>query len=94
MLAPDGAPVDVDLAYTLAANEGVCVRPLLRKVTDRATGDVRTVPIRCGSTRESVCPPCATKARRVRMQQCREGWHLTEDPPLPERFRRRRSRRE
>ena len=81
MLAPDGAPVDVDLAYTLAANEGVCVRPLLRKVTDRATGDVRTVPIRCGSTRESVCPPCATKARRVRMQQCREGWHLTEDPP-------------
>ena len=83
MLAPDGAPVDVDLAYTLAANEGVCVRPLLRKVTDRATGDVRTVPIRCGSTRESVCPPCATKARRVRMQQCREGWHLTEDPPLP-----------
>ncbi|MDF2091086.1 replication initiation protein [Knoellia sp. 3-2P3] len=85
MLAPDGAPVDVDLAYTLAANEGVCVRPLLRKVTDRATGDVRTVPIRCGSTRESACPPCATKARRVRMQQCREGWHLTEDPPLPER---------
>lgn len=51
----------------------------------RATGDVRTVPIRCGSTRESVCPPCATKARRVRMQQYREGWHLTEDPPLPER---------
>lgn len=85
MLPPDGAPVDVDLAYTFAANEGVSVRPLLRKVTDRATGDVRTVPIRCGSTRESVCPPCATKARRVRMQQCREGWHLTEDPPLPER---------
>jgi replication initiator protein RepSA len=44
----------------------------------------------CGSTVESVCGPCARKARALRMVQCREGWHLTEEPtcdadePTPE----------
>ncbi|MGW5239242.1 replication initiator [Monashia sp. NPDC004114] len=73
--------VTTDMAVAAAEGAGVCVRPLLRKVTDRATGDVTTVPIACGSTREKVCPSCADKARRLRMHQCREGWHLTEDPP-------------
>ena len=30
--------------------------------------------------RESQCPPCAQKNRRLRMQQCREGWHLDAEP--------------
>ncbi len=34
----------------------------------------------CGSTLESRCPPCARKAVRLRMTQCTEGWHLTEEP--------------
>ncbi|MGZ4629550.1 replication initiator [Oryzihumus sp.] len=80
MLAPDGAPVTTDMARALAEHEGVCIRPVLRRVTDRATGDTTTVPIPCGSTREKVCAPCAAKARRLRMHQCLEGWHLTEDP--------------
>ncbi|RJS47798.1 replication initiation protein [Nocardioides cavernaquae] len=66
-----------------ADHVGVCRRPLLRKVTDRLTGQVTSVPIPCGSTRASVCPACADKARRLRMQQCREGWHLVDDP-LPD----------
>ncbi|WP_344256755.1 replication initiator [Terrabacter carboxydivorans] len=69
------------MAVAAAESAGVCIRPLLRRVTDRATGAVTTVPIACGSTREKVCPSCAEKARRLRMHQCREGWHLTEDPP-------------
>jgi hypothetical protein len=69
------------MAVAAAQGAGVCVRPLLRKVTDRATGAVTTVPIACGSTREKVCRSCADKARRLRMHQCREGWHLTQDPP-------------
>lgn len=73
--------VTTDMAVAAAERAGVCIRPLLRKVTDRATGTVTTVPIPCGSTREKVCPPCAEKARRLRMHQCREGWHLAEDPP-------------
>ncbi|GAA2018257.1 hypothetical protein GCM10009740_02550 [Terrabacter terrae] len=73
--------VTTDMAVAAAESAGVCIRPLLRQVTDRATGAVTTVPIACGSTREKVCPSCADKARRLRMHQCREGWHLTEDPP-------------
>ncbi|WP_198663687.1 replication initiator [Jiangella endophytica] len=68
----------------LAAGERVCVRPILQRVTDTLTGTVRTVVIPCGATRAKVCPSCADAARRLRIQQCREGWHLTEDPPKPE----------
>ena len=39
-----------------------------------------TSPVPCGSTVESQCGPCARKARALRMVQCREGWHLTEEP--------------
>ena len=72
--------VTVDLVQTLAVHERVCIRPVLRTVTDTLTGDTLTVPIACGSTRERVCPACAGKARRLRMHQCAEGWHLTHDP--------------
>ena len=72
------------VAHEYAAEAGVCVRPVLRTVTDRATGKSTTVLIPCGSTRESRCPPCAGKARRLRMQQCAEGWHLEDDPLPPE----------
>jgi hypothetical protein len=58
---------------TLAVNQSVCIRPVLRRVTDRATGAEMTVPIPCGSTRESPCPSCAKKARWLRMTQCAEG---------------------
>jgi hypothetical protein len=59
---------------------GVCVRPVLARVTDLETGETRHVPIWCGSTREDRCPACADRARRLRMQQCREGWHLDTEP--------------
>src|SRR5690606_23001284 len=67
----------------VAVAEGVCVRPVLQRVTDTLTGHVHTLVIPCGATRSAVCPPCADKARRLRIQQCREGWHLAEDPPKP-----------
>ncbi|MFC3689956.1 replication initiator [Aquipuribacter hungaricus] len=72
--------VDGRQVRTWAEHAGVCVRPLLRQVTDRDTGDVTRVPIPCKSTRDKVCPPCADKARRVRQQQCREGWHRDDEP--------------
>ncbi len=78
--------IDVALAVTpemareLAISQRVCVRPLLRRVEDRQTGTKDTVAIPCGSTRETVCPPCAHKARVLRMQQCREGWHRDHEP--------------
>jgi len=69
--------VGSDMAVLAAESAGVCIRPHVRAVTDRATGQSVSVPIPCGSTREAVCSPCATKARRLRMHQCREGWHRT-----------------
>jgi hypothetical protein len=68
--------VSDEMLRELAAGEGVCVRPVLHRVTDTQTGVSRLVPIRCGATREQVCPSCAQRNRRLRMQQCREGWHL------------------
>ena len=72
--------VTPDMARELAVSQKVCVRPYLRRVEDRATGSTETVAIPCGSTRETVCPPCANKARVLRMQQCREGWHRDTEP--------------
>ncbi|MBE1610975.1 replication initiator [Actinopolymorpha pittospori] len=68
-----------------AVQAGVCVRPIVRQLVDTQTGDVRLVPIPCQSTLASQCPPCADKARRLRMQQCREGWHLEHEPEPPHR---------
>ena len=50
---------------------------------DRDTDTEARVALACGSTREAVCPPCAQKARVLRMQQCAEGWHRTEEPAVP-----------
>jgi hypothetical protein len=72
--------IPAQVVHDYAAGKHVCVRPLLRRVTDRETGDVQRLVIPCGSTREAVCPVCAEKARRLRMQQCAEGWHLGKDP--------------
>src|SRR4051812_44786252 len=75
--------VTAEVVRDYAADAGVCIRPLLRQVTDRETGQTTSVVIRCGSTREAVCPPCADRARRLRMQQCADGWHLVDDPLPP-----------
>jgi hypothetical protein len=72
------------MVRALAVNEFVCVRPVLRRVTDRATRATTAVAIACGSTRESRCPTCAKKARWLRMTQCAEGWHREDEPEEPE----------
>src|SRR4051794_30972206 len=72
-----------EVVRELAMAEKVCVRPLIRRVFDRDTGTEARVALARGSAREAVCPPCAQKARVLRMQQCAEGWHRTDEPPLP-----------
>ncbi|WP_246186997.1 replication initiator [Microlunatus speluncae] len=64
----------------LAVKHGVCVRPVLQRLIDTATGETRIVPIPCGTTRADRCPPCADRNRKLRMTQCREGWHLDTEP--------------
>jgi Replication initiator protein, pSAM2 len=69
-----------ELVGEVAIAQGVCARPVISRVTDLDTGEVHLVPIWCGATREDRCPACAERARRLRMQQCREGWHLDSEP--------------
>ena len=73
-------PVAADVVQALAEQHGVCIRPLAMRRIDTTTGRIDVVPVPCGSTREDQCPPCAEKARRLRMAQCREGWHLDTEP--------------
>jgi hypothetical protein len=73
-------PLAAHVVAAVADQYGVCVRPFTMEVGDPETGELRYVLTPCGSTIESVCGPCARKARALRMAQCREGWHLTEEP--------------
>jgi hypothetical protein len=66
-----------------AISHGACVRPIMQRLVDTDTGEDQLIPIACGSTRDRQCPTCADRNRKLRMAQCREGWHLAEDP-LPE----------
>ena len=69
----------------VAEANGVCVRPILHEVRDTETGRIHLVPTPCGARQARKCRPCADKARRLRMQQCREGWHLETEPDRPQR---------
>jgi hypothetical protein len=73
-------PLSADVAQALAEQHGVCIRPLAMRRIEVSTGRVEVVPVPCGSTRADQCPPCAEKGRRLRMVQCREGWHLDTEP--------------
>ncbi|GLY14463.1 hypothetical protein Kisp01_14780 [Kineosporia sp. NBRC 101677] len=73
-------PVALHVAEDVAIANGVCVRPITQRVTDTHTGEVTLVDVPCGATLESKCPTCAQRARRLRMHQCRAGWHADSDP--------------
>ena len=75
-------PLSTDVAQAVAEQNGVCIRPLAMRRIELGTGRVDVVPVPCGSTREDQCRPCADKARRLRMVQCREGWHLDHEPVI------------
>src|SRR5262245_25278602 len=79
-----------DMIRTTAIANGVCVRPIINLLVDTTTGREQPIPINCGSTQDRKCPTCAERNRRLRMQQCREGWHKDEetlpDPPEPPDF--------
>src|SRR5207248_897349 len=61
---------------------GGCLRPVQLRRTDTVTGAVEQVMVPCGATLASACPPCAERAKRLRAIQCREGWHLEDEPDL------------
>jgi len=73
-------PLSADVAQALAEQHGVCVRPIAMRRIDTTTGRIDIIPVACGSIRDDHCRPCGDKARRLRMVQCRQGWHLDTEP--------------
>jgi hypothetical protein len=77
-------PLARDAIRQLARASGGCIRPVQLRRTDTMTGQVDHVLVPCGCTLEDKCPACAERARSLRAGQCRDGWHLEEDPdPVP-----------
>jgi hypothetical protein len=66
----------------LAVEHGACIRPLQLRRTDLTTGEVEQVLVPCGHTLASGCPSCAERAKALRAAQCREGWHLEDEPVI------------
>ena len=75
-------PLARDVVKDVAAEHGACLRPVQLRRTDIETGHIEQVLIPCGHTLASVCPPCAERARVLRAAQCREGWHLDQEPVI------------
>jgi hypothetical protein len=73
-------PRAVDALKALAAEHGVCIRPVTLRRTDLGTGETDLIDLPCGATREDKCPPCAKRAKHYRQVQIREGWHRTDEP--------------
>ena len=75
-------PLARQVVRDLAVEHGACLRPVQLRRTDIDTGHVEQVLIPCGHTLASVCPSCAERARILRAAQCREGWHLDQEPVM------------
>ena len=75
-------PLARTVVKELAAEHGACLRPVQLRRTEIDTGYVEQVLIPCGHTLASVCPSCAERARVLRATQCREGWHLDQEPVI------------
>jgi hypothetical protein len=75
-------PVARKVVKEVAVEHGACIRPLQLRRTDLTTGEIEQVLVPCGHTLASMCPSCAERAKVLRAAQCREGWHLEEEPVI------------
>ena len=75
-------PLARQVVKDLAVEHGACIRPIQLRRTNVDTGEVEQVLVPCGHTLAHVCPACADRARALRAVQCREGWHLEDEPDL------------
>jgi integrase len=75
-------PLARDVVKAVAEAHGACIRPVQLRKTNLDTGETEQVLVPCGATLASICPPCAERNKALRAAQCREGWHL-ENEPIP-----------
>ncbi|MFF0613504.1 replication initiator [Nocardia tengchongensis] len=75
----------LEIAASAADKFGSCRKPIAMWMVNHATGERKAIGAACGNTLESVCPACSKRKRALRIQQCKEGWHLDEEPEIEER---------
>src|SRR5271165_5112065 len=75
-------PLAREVVRDLAVEHGACIRSVQLRRTNLDTGETDTVLVPCGHTLASVCPSCAERAKSLRAAQCREGWHLEDEPDI------------
>jgi hypothetical protein len=75
-------PLAREVVRDLAVEHGACIRPIQLRRRNLDTGEVDQVLVPCGHTLGSVCPACADRAKTLRAAQCREGWHLEDEPDI------------
>ncbi len=75
-------PLAREVVRAVAVEHGVCVKPLPLRRIDLDTGKAEIKYVPCGNTLASVCPTCAERKRQIRAVQCRQGWHLEEEPRI------------
>ena len=75
-------PLARQVVRDLAVEHGACIRPVQLRRTNLDTEQIDQVLVPCGHTLASVCPSCAERARSLRAAQCREGWHLEDEPDI------------
>jgi hypothetical protein len=75
-------PLAREVVRDIAIEHGACIRPVQLRRTNIDSGDVDQVLVPCGHTLAAVCPSCAERARALRAAQCREGWHLEDEPDI------------
>src|SRR6266498_1258288 len=75
-------PLARDVVRQLALDHGGCIRPTQLRKTNPDTRRAEHVLVPCGHTLAAVCPACAERAKTLRAAQCREGWHLEDEPVI------------
>src|SRR6201987_6378326 len=75
-------PLAGQVVKDLAVEHGACIRPIQLRRTNLDTGEMDQVLVPCGHTLAHVCPSCAERAKTLRAAQCREGWHLENEPAI------------
>src|SRR5215468_7316192 len=77
------SPLAREAQRQVTADRGGCIRPVQLRRTNLDTGQVTQILVPCGATLDSVCPACAKRAQSLRAEQCRDGWHLEDEPADP-----------
>ena len=73
-------PIATHVIEHVASEHGVCLHPVPLRRIDPDTGSSEVMYADCGATTDDKCAPCASRKRRQRMAQCRQGWHADHEP--------------